>query len=553
MMKRVMPVLLLIGVVAAVAAIWAASGSGARPTKTAASGSSVTISNESGTTWTCGFNPYNPSVNILSVGTVYEELVFVNGLKSGATTPWLASAFAWSNGNRTLTFTMRPGVKWTDGQPLTAADVVYTFKLLKAHPALDLNAVWSVLSNVAQKGDKVVFDFKTSAVPYFYYIADQTPIVPQHIWSKIANPVTYNDPHPVGTGPYAMASCSPQVVKYAKNPSYWQKGLPKVDNVYYPSFTSNDPANQELASGEAQWGSQFIPNINNYYLSKSPNHHIWFAPVANVSMFMNLTDPILSNVAVRKAIAYAIDRSRVSQIGEYGYEPPSNQTGVVSPTFKSWVKPGLASAYSYDPAKAISTLKAAGFTESGGVFHTPSGKPLSFTIINIGGYSDWVAAVQVIQSELKAVGIKLTPENLSSTTFDADLYNGKFQLAYNSETGGPAPYYELRQILYSKNSAPIGKSAASNWERYSNAKVDAAINEYGATTNTAKQHTIVNQLEQAMVDDLPAIPITEEVDWYQYDTTNITGWVTPSNPYAAPAAYAIPDIGVVLLHLRPKG
>jgi len=553
MMKRVMPGLLLVGVVVAVAAFLAASGSGARPRTTAASGSSVTISNESGTTWTCGFNPYNPSVNILSVGTVYEELVFVNGLKSGAATPWLASAYTWSNGNRTLTFTIRPGVKWTDGRPLTAADVAFTFKLLKAHPGLDLNAVWSVLSSVTQKGNKVVFNFKTSAVPYFYYIADQTPIVPEHIWSKIANPVTYNDPNPVGSGPYTMASCSPQVVKYSKNPSYWQKGLPKIDTVYYPSFTSNDPANQELASGEAQWGSQFIPNIKNYYLSKSPNHHIWFAPVANVSMFINLEDPILSNVAVRKALAYAIDRSRVSQIGEYGYEPPANQTGVVSPTFKSWVKPGLANAYSYNPAKAISTLKAAGFTESGGVFHTPSGKPLSFTIINIGGYSDWVASVQVIQSELKAVGIKLTPENLSSTTFDADLYNGKYQLAYNAETGGPAPYYELRQILYSKNSAPIGKSAASNWERYSNAKIDSAIDSYGATTDTAKQHAIVDQLEQAMVDDVPVIPITEEVDWYQYDTTNITGWVTPSNPYAAPAAYALPDIGVVLLHLRPKG
>jgi len=553
MMKRVMPGLLLVGVVVAVAAFLAASGSGARPRTTAASGSSVTISNESGTTWTCGFNPYNPSVNILSVGTVYEELVFVNGLKSGAATPWLASAYTWSNGNRTLTFTIRPGVKWTDGRPLTAADVAFTFKLLKAHPGLDLNAVWSVLSSVTQKGNKVVFNFKTSAVPYFYYIADQTPIVPEHIWSKIANPVTYNDPSPVGSGPYTMASCSPQVVKYSKNPSYWQKGLPKIDTVYYPSFTSNDPANQELASGEAQWGSQFIPNIKNYYLSKSPNHHIWFAPVANVSMFINLEDPILSNVAVRKALAYAIDRSRVSQIGEYGYEPPANQTGVVSPTFKSWVKPGLANAYSYNPAKAISTLKAAGFTESGGVFHTPSGKPLAFTIINIGGYSDWVASVQVIQSELKAVGIKLTPENLSSTTFDADLYNGKYQLAYNAETGGPAPYYELRQILYSKNSAPIGKSAASNWERYSNAKIDSAIDSYGATTDTAKQHAIVDQLEQAMVDDVPVIPITEEVDWYQYDTTNITGWVTPSNPYAAPAAYALPDIGVVLLHLRPKG
>ena len=264
-----------------------------------------------------------------------------------------------------------------------------------------------------------------------------------------------------------MSSCSPQVIKYSKNPGYWQKGLPKIDTVYYPAFTSNDPANQQLASGQAQWGSQFIPNIKAYYLSKNPDNHYWFPPLVNVSIFINLKNPILANVAVRKAMAYAIDRKRVSQIGEYGYEPPSNQTGIVTPTFSSWLDPKLANTITYNPAKAKSILDKAGYKLSGGVYHTPDGKPLSFRIINIGGYSDWVASVQVIQQQLKAVGIEIKPENLSSTTYDADVYAGKFELAYDgNESGGPAPYYELRQLLYSKNSAPIGQNASSNWERY---------------------------------------------------------------------------------------
>jgi peptide/nickel transport system substrate-binding protein len=547
-------VLILAVVAAVVASTWAALGgaSTAHRARTTAT-TSVTISNEQGTTWTCGFNPFNPDVNFLSFGTVYEELVFVNPLRSGATTPWLASAWTWTNHNKTLTFTIRPGVKWSDGKPFSAADVLYTFKLIKSHPGLDLNAAWSVLRSVTQKGNKVTFTFKTSAVPYFFFIAGQTPIVPKHIWSSISNPVTYKDSKPLGTGPYKMSSCSPQVIKYGKNSSYWQAGLPKIDTVYYPAFTSNDPANQQLASGKAQWGSQFIPNIKAYYLSKSSDNHIWFPPVANVSIFVNLTDPILKNVAVRKAIAYAIDRSRVSKIGEYGYEPAANQTGIVTPTFSSWVDKGLAAKVGYNPAKAVSILQKAGFKKSGGVFHTPSGKPLSFTIINIGGYSDWVASVQIIQQELKAVGIKITPENLSSTTYDADNYNGKFQLSYNgNETPGPAPYYELREILYSKNSAPIGKSASSNWERYSNPAVDRLIDQYGATTSSATQHTIVRKLEAVMVNELPVIPVTEGVDWYQYNTKSITGWVTQGNPYARPAAYETPDWGVVLLHLRPK-
>ena len=159
----------------------------------------------------------------------------------------------------------------------------------------------------------------------------------------------------------------------------------------------------------------------------------------------------------------------------------------------------------------------------------------------------------MIQQELKAVGIKITPENLSSTTYDADNYNGKFELSYNgNETPGPGPYYELRELLYSKNSAPIGKVASSNWERYSNPATDALINQYSATTSSAKQHAIIKKLEGVMVNSLPVIPVTESVDWYQYNTKNIAGWVTQSNPYARPSAFEVPDWGVVLLHLRAK-
>ena len=551
-MKRAIVLALAVGLLA----LATACGGGTSGGGGSGAGTSVTISNEQGTTWTCGFNPFNSNVNFLSFGPVYEELTFVNGLKSGATTNWLASSYAWSNGSKTLTFTIRPGLKWSDGKPLTAADVLYTFNLIKAHPALDLNAAWAVLQDVKQEGsDKVVFDFKSSAVPYFYYVGGQTPIVPQHIWSKIADPVTYKDTSPVGSGPFTMKSCSPQVIKYSKNPSYWQKGKPSIDTVYYPAFTSNDPANQQLASGKAQWGSQFIPNINKYYLNKSPDNHYWFPPLVNVSIFINQKDPILSNVAVRKAIAYAIDRSKVSEIGEYGYEPPSNQTGIVTPTFNDWLDQGLAKQVDYNPQKAMQTLEAAGFKKgSDGIYQTPDGKPLSFSILNIVGYSDWVASVQVIQNELKAVGINLTPENLSSTTYDNDVYNGHYQLAYDgNESGGPSPYYELRQLLYSKNSAPIGKPASSNWERYENPQVDKLIEQYASTTDTATQHDIVRQLEAAMVNDIPVIPVTEGVDWYQYNTKNHAGWVLKNDPYARPAAYETPDWGVMLLHLKPKG
>jgi peptide/nickel transport system substrate-binding protein len=398
--------------------------------------------------------------------------------------------------------------------------------------------------------------FKAPAVTYFYYIADQIGIVPQHIWSGIANPVKYPDTHPVGTGAFTVSPCTPQNITYKANPHFWQPGEPKIKTVNYPAFTTNDTANTYLATGQAQWGSQFIPSIKKFYLDKNPNYRYWFPPVANVTLFINLTNPILKNVAVRQAMSYAINKQQASTTGEYGYEPPSNQAGIVTPTFSSWLDTAQAATfgnnYAYNPKKAISVLTAAGFKKGSDGIMAKGGQKLSFSITNNGGFSDWVAAVNVIQQNLKAVGIQVKPKNLAAPAWEAAMYNGTYELGYYAETGGPTPYYELRQWLFSGNSAPIGQPAGSNFERYSNKSTDALINSYATTTSTATQHTIVNKLQAVMLKEVPVIPITEAVDWFQYDTGSFSGWVTEANPYAQPAAYNYPDWGQQMLHLAPK-
>jgi peptide/nickel transport system substrate-binding protein len=534
---------------------------GSSSSSSAASGNTstnsvLTISNENGSLWTCGFNPYNASDSFLSVGFVYEPLVYVNPLQNGKTTPMLATSWTWGAGNKSLTFTIRQGVKWSDGTPMTAADVAYTFNLLKKYSGLDLTGVWSVLSSVTATGNTVTMDFSTVAVPYFYYIADQTPILPQHVWSTLSNPQTNTISHPVGTGPYLMSKCSPQNITYTANPNYWQPGLPKVKTLQYPAFTSNNTANDMLASGQAQWGAQYIPGIDAFYTSKSSNYHYWFPPTVNVSLIPNLTNPLLSNVKVRQAMSYAINRSQVSSIGESSYEPPANQTGIVTPTFSSTLNNSALAAWGngYDPAKATALLQSAGFhLGSDGIMVNSAGQKLQFTVDNIGDYSDWVASMQVIQQDLKAVGIAITPDNLSSTDFEADVYYGKFQLAYyDQQTFGPTAYYELNNWLNSANTAPVGKVAASNYERYSDPATDQLLNQYATTTDPATQQSIMNQIQQVMLSSVPIIPVVEAVDWYQYDTGSFSGWPTSGNPYAQPSAYAYPDNEQVLLHLTPN-
>ncbi|HEY3905276.1 MAG TPA: ABC transporter substrate-binding protein [Streptosporangiaceae bacterium] len=516
----------------------------------------LSIDNESGGNWTCDFNPFNLSDISFSLGTVYEPLVFVDTLENAKTTPWLAQSFAWSNGNKTLTFTIRKGVKFTNGDPLTAADVLYTFNLLKANKTLDINAVWSVLSSVSQSGDQVVMQFKAPAVTYFYYIADQIGIVDPKVWSKISDPSKYPDTNPIGTGPYTVSSktCTPQNIQYTANPHFWKPGLPKVETVNYPAYLTNDSANNVLAQGGAQWGSQFIPNIDKFLAGQPAIKH-WFPPVANVSVFINLTNPLLKDVAVRQAMAYAIDRAKASQLGEFGEEPASNQTGIVTPTFSTWLDSAQAAKYgnnyAYNPKKAMSILEADGYKKGSNGIFAKNGKQLSFSIINNGGFSDWVNAVNVIVADFKAVGIQVTAEDLSQTTYQDKLFAGQFELGYGAETGGPGPYFELRQWLYSANSAPIGTPAGSNFERFSDQEVDNLINQFPTTTSATEQQAIVSKLEKIMLADVPVIPVTEAVDWFQYDTSKFSGWPSPSNQYAQPAAYNYPDWEQVMLNLTP--
>jgi peptide/nickel transport system substrate-binding protein len=526
------------------------------PQTAQADDSSLTIS-DAQFLWTCGFSPYNPSSNFLSVGVVYETLMFVNTLQNAKVTPWLATDYAWSDNNKTLTFTLRKGVNWTDGQPFTAADVVFTFNLLKKYPAFDLNAVWSALTSVTQKGDdQVVFTFNAPSAPYFYYVADQVGIVSEHIWGKVKDPSTYQDANPIGTGPYTIAKCTPQDVSYAANPNYWQQGLPKVAKIEYPAFTTNPPANEVLSTGEAQWGGQFIPNLKTEYLDKDPSNHYWFPPVVNVAIFVNQTNPLMKDVAVRKAMVYAIDPARVAMIGEYGYEPPANQAGIVTPTFESWLDKGQlqAAGYGHNPQKAIEILEKAGYKRGAdNIYVSPDGKPLDFTIINQSAYTDWVAALQVVAQQFAAVGIKLTVQNLAGNDYSAKLYNGNFDLAYAYEAGGPTPYYEFRQWLYGPASAPIGQSAGTNWERYLNKDVDKLIDDYAATNSPDEQQAIMTKLQAVLLNDVPVIPVTEQVDWDEYSTKTFEGWPTADDPYAQPfGGYTFPDWAVVMLHLHAK-
>ncbi|HET9972330.1 MAG TPA: ABC transporter substrate-binding protein, partial [Streptosporangiaceae bacterium] len=275
------------------------------------------------------FNPFVPTGapwGMGATGLIYEPLIQFNLAAPPKYTPWLATSYQWSNGGKTLTFAIRQGVKWNDGQPFTPADVAFTFNMLKNDAAVNLNGV--KYGSISVSGNNVVLTFATPQFTNLQSIAG-TGMVPKHIWSSQATPEKFTDPNPVGTGPFKLGSFTPQGFTLVKNPGYWQADKLKVPKVFFPVYTSNTSALSALFSGQIDWTGNFIPGLEKSFVKPNPQfHHYWEAPGGTNSLVPNLNKWPTNQLPVRQAISAAINRQVLASEGEAGLENPVlNATG----------------------------------------------------------------------------------------------------------------------------------------------------------------------------------------------------------------------------------
>ena len=168
----------------------------------------------------------------------------------------------------------------------------------------------------------------------------------------------------------------------------------------------------------------------------------------------------------------------------------------------------------------------------------------------VSGYTDWDTDYQIIADDLKQIGIEVKITDNEPGTVQQDIQNGNFDMAIWYETPGPTPYYIYNAVLASGNSAPIGQSAPSNFERWSNAQTDALLTQFNGTTDLSQQKQAMYGIEKVMVEQLPVIFLVNEPYWYEYNTLKYDGWPDQGNLYAEPSPYAYPDDEVVLLNLH---
>jgi peptide/nickel transport system substrate-binding protein len=519
----------------------------------------LVVSKEQHASWVRNFNPLLApnSVRWPATAGIYEPLYVYNTM-TGEYVPWLATQHEWSDGNKKLTFRIRPGVEWSDGTPLRARDVAFTFGLLRAHKALDIQSVWGFLDAVGAKDDTTVeFSLTRPYVPGLFYITKQ-PIVPEHKWKDIADPVTYANPDPVATGPFTKVKVfQNQVYELERNPRYWQKGKPSIRALRFPAYPGNDQANLALITGEVDWAGNFLPDIDRIFLGRDrENHHYWFPLVGGtVILYPNTTRKPFDDVRVRRAISMAIDRAQIVRVAMYNYTRPIDATGL-SDAYARWRNPKAMEAgdwVTYRPDRAEQLLDEAGCKRGGnGMRVLPDGTPMRYHVNVVTGWSDWVRASQIIAQSLTKVGIDATLKAYDFGAFFDQLQKGEFDLSMGWSVDGPAPYSFYRELMATQTVRPVGEPAASNWHRYGSKEADALLNAFEATADPAEQRRLSDDMQLLFVESAPVIPLFPNPSWGEYNTSRITGFPSKENPYAKLSPNDPADYLLVLTELKPK-
>ncbi|MGW0646902.1 ABC transporter substrate-binding protein [Streptomyces badius] len=484
---------------------------------------------------------------------IYEPLAMTNMIRpTEKADPWLATEWTWEDNFTKVTFTLDERATWADGKPLTAADVEFTFNLLKKHPALNGDGV--PFDGVAVKGKQVVLTFQESQFVNQNKII-QTFIVPKHIWEKVDNPETWPNRTPVGSGPYKLKTFTPQTTTLTATPTYWN-GETKVKELRYTAYNDNSAATTALATGKMEWSFVFMPNHKQLFLDKDPkNHHLWFPSGLGVhGLWFNTTRKPFDNPALRRAMAMVVDRKAIHvQAQATLYPEITNPTGIPLPAGEPFLAPEYENATTKpDVAGAKKLLAEAGFKLSGGVLKDPGGKPVTLTLTDPAGWNDYITGLAIIKDNIKELGIEAKVKTQTAEAWGTDVANGNFDATLHWTNSGATPYDMYQNIMDGAIVQPIGKSSqAGNFGRFKNAEATAALKEYAGATTDAARTKALNTLQRIFVEQAPMIPTAAAPIGAEYSTKNWIGWPTEADPYAPPQHTQRTALEIVL-NLKPS-
>ena len=440
---------------------------------------------------------------------------------------------------KVITYKLKEGLKWSDGEPVTSADIRFTWEAI-------MNPKNAVVKTLGHENIESVEtpDARTAVVtlkePYVPYLTLFPSLLPEHVLGHLdtLDAADYNR-KPTGTGPFMVADwVAGSHIEYERNPYYREAGKPLVDKVIMKWLPSREAAIAQLKTGEIDYIIDITVAELEALEGEPDIEIIILRSLSSERLFLNLSDdgdetkphPILGDVRVREALDYAIDRQTVIDGLLDGLAPPAS-CDLPEGAFGD---PSIPST-PYDPAKAKALLEEAGWKLGSDGIRTKDGKSLTLRIATTAGNKTRELTEQLLQEQFRDVGIELVIENRQSSGFWGSWSEGgiRFQgdfdiLLYTTGPGVTGAFLDPHAHMFAYyHSSRIPTEATDhkggNYMRFANATVDAALEEAGSIPDVAARQAAYSRAMQEIHKQKPILFLYNRFQMHAA-RSDVKGW-----------------------------
>jgi peptide/nickel transport system substrate-binding protein len=472
----------------------------------------------------------------LMLGATYPTLMLLD--ENGTKVPYIIEEPTYSDDGLTVTVKVKEGLKWDDGEPITAHDIAWTYDAVYAGK---FHWTYTVLEGItweAVDDQTIVFTLSKPFPKFISQIGFWVRIVPSHIWSKATDVAAFIDESFVGFGPFKLVDYKiGEYFQFERVPDF--PFTPDADQAYVDTLIFRpypDPNTMVLALRSGDIDVAARPLTHDAAVELEGTEGIALASTIDLGyehLHMNMNQPLLSDVAVRKAIAMIVDRDKIVNFAYGGNAQP--MPGVVSPLYAAFDYGIYLPSFDIEGAKAV--LADAGYvdTDGDGIANAPTGENLSFEMIYATNYTEHEKIATILVEDAKAAGIELIAKGLDKPVQLEQLYlepqgRNNYQISINT--------WGIIDDVESSMSDLYAPGSTLNWMNWSNPTAIEAMAEMRAAVDPAETEKWMRIFQTEAVNDLPDVPMVVKGNVFAYRTAfggftvypdDLKGLVTPQN------------------------
>ncbi|MDC9825134.1 ABC transporter substrate-binding protein [Devosia sp. ZB163] len=497
------------------------------------------------------FNPNNPTgPQQRTRDFTYEPMWIDNLWHPGENEAALAVSFEIPEDLKSITYKLREGVKWSDGEDFDADDVVFSFEYAKAHPdfpmGIDVYNAEAGTGNVvsAEKIDDhtVKFNLNKPDALARYGLAGLYPL-PEHIWKSVDDPKNFANLNPVATGPWTkVRNFSRNGYEICRNELSRFNAENAIDCLKFPQMNGNEQTVAALSAGELDWLGDGLTDPDVTFLPQSEFNNYWLPAGSDVNLQLNTTKAPFNNLEFRKAMSVAIDRDTLVEISTFGLTTHTKFPIGTGEMFNTWYNEAALEPYTwlmkYDAEKAKELLDTAGFVDKDGDGwrDNPDGTPIAFGISMPSGWTDWVNTGQTVAENLQDVGINASLKTMDQGAWFDGVPQGNFDVYVMWTNGGPTPHSQYHPMFNPRQMVP-GQIDFQAMHQMPLPAAEEALVRFQSTSDRDAQLAALLEVHKAVAENVPVVSLFANPTWFEYSTRRFTGWVTKENPFVRPQVH----------------